>query len=386
MIKRIGNRTLEFTNQPTVRAYASVAGKKESEGPLGGLFDKIITDSYDGLDTYEDAESQLQTEAMALALKKGKLKKSDIDFVFAGDLLNQCVGSSFGLKDYNIPYLGQYGACSTMAQNIIAASVFVESGAAENAGCSTSSHFCSAERQYRYPLEYGAIRTPTAQWTVTGAGCCIIGNGEGKVKINRATVGKIIDLGITDANNMGAAMAPAICIIRPYPNAQKRRLHLCFHDYITKKEVFVTNCGGDHKLDFSGKSHLNRRRRMSKKISAKNKRYYIQKDDYELPELTLPALEAIYGVWGTRYRHYLMRHDKVKYYTLLCSCVLHEHITEIDLRADRFYEETVNRLKKQKRVTEKLRINNPELWKKMMNKITDEATETVYREVIFKEE
>ena len=217
MIKRIGNRTLEFTNQPTVRAYASVAGKKESEGPLGGLFDKIITDSYDGLDTYEDAESQLQTEAMALALKKGKLKKSDIDFVFAGDLLNQCVGSSFGLKDYNIPYLGQYGACSTMAQNIIAASVFVESGAAENAGCSTSSHFCSAERQYRYPLEYGAIRTPTAQWTVTGAGCCIIGNGEGKVKISRATVGKIIDLGITDANNMGAAMAPAICIIRPYP-------------------------------------------------------------------------------------------------------------------------------------------------------------------------
>ena len=217
MIKRIGNRTLEFTNQPTVRAYASVAGKKESEGPLGGLFDKIITDSYDGLDTYEDAESQLQTEAMALALKKGKLKKSDIDFVFAGDLLNQCVGSSFGLKDYNIPYLGQYGACSTMAQNIIAASVFVESGAAENAGCSTSSHFCSAERQYRYPLEYGAIRTPTAQWTVTGAGCCIIGNGEGKVKISRATVGKIIDLGITDANNMGAAMAPAICIIRSYP-------------------------------------------------------------------------------------------------------------------------------------------------------------------------
>ncbi len=155
MIKRIGNRTLEFTNQPTVRAYASVAGKKESEGPLGGLFDKIITDSYDGLDTYEDAESQLQTEAMALALKKGKLKKSDIDFVFAGDLLNQCVGSSFGLKDYNIPYLGQYGACSTMAQNIIAASVFVESGAAENAGCSTSSHFCSAERQYRYPAVDG---------------------------------------------------------------------------------------------------------------------------------------------------------------------------------------------------------------------------------------
>lgn len=215
MIKRIGSRTLEFKEPPTFLSYASVVGKKEGEGPLGGLFDKIICDSYDGLDTYEDAESKLQTEALSLAMEKGNLKKSDIDFVFAGDLLNQCVGSSFGLKDYNIPYLGQYGACSTMAQNLIAASVFVASGAADVAACSTSSHFCSAERQYRYPLEYGSVRTPTAQWTVTGAGCCILGKDGGKVKINRATVGKIIDLGVTDANNMGAAMAPAMCIIEP---------------------------------------------------------------------------------------------------------------------------------------------------------------------------
>ena len=146
---------------------------------------------------------------------KGEMKKSDIDLVFAGDLLNQCVGSTFGLKDFKIPYLGQYGACSTMAQNLIAASVFVSSGAAEKAACSTSSHFCSAERQYRYPLEYGSVRTPTAQWTVTGAGCCIIGKDSKRIKISRATVGKIIDLGVTDANNMGAAMAPAMCIIEP---------------------------------------------------------------------------------------------------------------------------------------------------------------------------
>ncbi len=209
MIKKIGSRTMEFTNSPVIMAYASVVGKKEGEGPLGGLFDKITVDSYDGLDTYEDAESKLQTEAMSIAMKKGKLKKSDIDVVFAGDLLNQCVGSSFGLKDYNIPYLGQYGACSTMAQNLIAASVFVSSGAANLAACSTSSHFCSAERQYRFPLEYGSVRTPTAQWTVTGAGCCILGKEGSSVSIKRATVGKIIDLGITDANNMGAAMAPA---------------------------------------------------------------------------------------------------------------------------------------------------------------------------------
>ena len=215
MINRIGSRTIEFVDTPYILSYASIAGKKEGEGPLGGLFDKVIYDSYDGLDTYEDAESKLQTEAMSLAMQKGKLKKSDINYVFAGDLLNQCVGSSFGLKDFKIPYLGQYGACSTMAQNLIAASVFVSSGAAEKAACSTSSHFCSAERQYRYPLEYGSVRTPTAQWTVTGAGCCIIGKGGEEIKISRATVGKIIDLGVTDANNMGAAMAPAICIIEP---------------------------------------------------------------------------------------------------------------------------------------------------------------------------
>lgn len=386
MIRRISGRTLGFEEMPSILGYAAVAGKKEAAGPLGSSFDKIIYDSRRGQKTFEEGESMFQTEAASIALEKASISSSQVDVIFAGDLLNQCIGSSYGLIDFNIPYLGIYGACSTMAEGLLMSAVFVESGAANTAMCVTSSHFCSAERQYRFPLEYGAVRTPTSQWTVTAAGSCVVGNAKKGVRIARATIGKITDLGVTDANNMGAAMAPAICIIRPYPNAQKRRLHLCFHDYITKKEVFVTNCGGDHKLDFSGKSYLNRRRRMSKKISAKNKRYYIQKDDYELPELTLPALEAIYGVWGTRYRHYLMRHDKVKYYTLLCSCVLHEHITEIDLKADRFYEETVNRLKKQKRVTEKLRINNPELWKKMMNKITDEATETVYREVIFREE
>ena len=386
MVKRLGTGTLLFENMPRVEGFASVVGKKESEGPLGALFDKTEYDSRGGCETFEEAESRLQQEAARLCMEKADLRAQELDAVFAGDLLNQCTGSSFGLMHYGAPYLGQYGACSTMAQALLMAAVFTESGAADHALCVTSSHFCAAERQYRFPMEYGAVRTPTAQWTVTGAGSCILGKSRGKVAVRAAAVGKIQDMGVTDANNMGAAMAPAICIIRPYPSTQKRRLHLCFHDYITKKEVFVTNCGGDHKVDFSGKSYLNRRRRMSKKISAKNKRYYIQKDDYELPELTLPALEAIYGVWGTRYRHYLMRHDKVKYYTLLCSCVLHEHITEIDLRADRFYDETVNRLKKQKSVTEKLRINNPELWKKMMNKITDEATETVYREVIFKEE
>lgn len=209
MMKRIGARTLGFEEMPSIIGYASVAGKKESEGPLGKGFDKVIFDSYDGLDTYEQAESRFQTEAVSLALEKSKASAEEVDCIFAGDLLNQCVGSSFGLKNFNIPYLGQYGACSTMAQGLIMAAVFVESGAANTAMCVTSSHFCSAERQYRFPLEYGGVRTPTAQWTVTGAGSCVLRNDKKGPCISRATVGRIIDLGIKDANNMGAAMAPA---------------------------------------------------------------------------------------------------------------------------------------------------------------------------------
>lgn len=209
MIKRIGARTIGFEEMPSIISYASVAGKKESEGPLGSGFDKLIFDSYDGFDTYEQAESQFQTEAVSLALEKSGVSAQDVDYIFAGDLLNQCVGSSFGLKSFNIPYLGQYGACSTMAQGLIMAAVFVEGGAASTAMCVTSSHFCSAERQYRFPLEYGGVRTPTAQWTVTGAGSCVLKNDKKGPCVARATVGRIVDLGVKDANNMGAAMAPA---------------------------------------------------------------------------------------------------------------------------------------------------------------------------------
>ena len=211
MIKRIGEGTLVFENKPAVAGYASVVGKKEADGPLGKLFDKVIYDSRGGVETYEDAESALQREAVICALEKSGVRAADCDCVFAGDLLNQCAASVFGLSGFGIPYLGQYGACSTMAQSLLMAAVFVESGAAKNAVAVTSSHFCSAERQYRFPLEYGSVRTPTAQWTVTGAGGCVINNGGKIAKIASAAVGKITDLKITDANNMGAAMAPAAC-------------------------------------------------------------------------------------------------------------------------------------------------------------------------------
>lgn len=209
MIKKIGRRTLGFEETPSIIGYGSVAGKKESEGPLSQYFDKLIYDSYDGNDTYEQAESRLQNEAVSLALQKAKLSADEVDCIFAGDLLNQCISSSFGLMEFGIPYLGQYGACSTMAQGLIMSAIFVESGAANIAACVTSSHFASAERQYRFPLEYGGVRTPTAQWTVTGAGSCVLKNAKKGASVARATIGKIVDLGVTDVNNMGAAMAPA---------------------------------------------------------------------------------------------------------------------------------------------------------------------------------
>ncbi|MGN0558702.1 MAG: stage V sporulation protein AD [Acutalibacteraceae bacterium] len=210
MIKKIGEYTMCFESTPSITGYGAVAGKKESEGPLGSCFDKIFYDAHAGQDSWEKAESILQKEAVSIALGKAERKPEDISYIFAGDLLNQCISSSYGLRDFNIPYLGQYGACSTMAQSLIMAAVMVESGGAQCSACVTSSHFCSAERQYRFPLEYGGQRTPTAQWTVTGAGSCIVENAKGSYpKIAYATVGRIVDMGVKDANNMGAAMAPA---------------------------------------------------------------------------------------------------------------------------------------------------------------------------------
>ena len=207
-MKRIGKHTLEFTALPTILSHASIAGKREAEGPLSADFDQTFNDTTLNSDSWEKAEAQLQKEAVNFALDKGELTAEDIDYIFAGDLLNQCISSTFGLMDFNIPFLGQYGACSTMAQTLFMASIMVESGAAERAAAVTSSHFCSAERQFRLPLEYGGQRTPTAQWTATASGCAIVGKG-GKVKIKRALAGKIVDFGVKDAANMGAAMVPA---------------------------------------------------------------------------------------------------------------------------------------------------------------------------------
>lgn len=209
MVERIGKRTLLFKTGVYMRSAASVAGKKEGEGPLKSWFDKIYEDEYMRKDSFEKAESMLQKEALQLALKKGHLSSEDLHYCFAGDLLNQCIGSSFGIRDLGVPFLGLYGACSTMALSLGIASVFVESGAAETAAAVTSSHFCSSERQFRFPLEYGSQRTPTAQWTVTASGAVIVSSHKAPVRIASYTAGEIVDYGVKDANNMGAAMAPA---------------------------------------------------------------------------------------------------------------------------------------------------------------------------------
>ena len=204
-----GHRSFIPSGHPVITAWACVAGKKESEGPLADAFDMIDKDPYFGQKTWEQGEKRLQQLALEALLKKAGLSHSELDVVLSGDLLNQCIGSSFSLRNTGIPHIGLYGACSTMAESLLVASMVISGGFADRAVAMTSSHFASSERQYRFPLGYGGQRTPTAQWTVTGAGAALVcseGNGP---MIESCTIGTITDLGITDANNMGAAMAPA---------------------------------------------------------------------------------------------------------------------------------------------------------------------------------
>lgn len=209
MANRIGESTVNFCGRPSIIGYGSVVGKKEMEGPLSGEFATYDFDSRFGEDSFEKAESRMQKIAVQTALRKCLKSEKDVDIIFAGDLLNQCVGSSFGLRGMGIPFSGIYGACSTMTLGLILAAVCVDSCVADIAAAVTSSHFCSAERQYRYPLEYGSVRPQSSQWTVTGSGASIISKSDNKPYIDKAVFGKIVDLGVKDANNMGAAMAPS---------------------------------------------------------------------------------------------------------------------------------------------------------------------------------
>lgn len=209
MAQRLGKYTLRLENRPRVQGFASIVGKKEGDGPLERYFDAVHDDTTLGQDSWEKAESRLQQEAAEEAIKKAGVTEQDIQYILAGDLLNQCISSTFGLQSLNIPFWGQYGACSTMAQTLSLASVLVDAGAAERCLAVTSSHFCSAERQFRFPLEYGGQRTPTAQWTATASGAVVVGQSGDGPWVSAVTAGRIRDLGIKDVANMGAAMAPA---------------------------------------------------------------------------------------------------------------------------------------------------------------------------------
>nr|WP_300167807.1 stage V sporulation protein AD [uncultured Flavonifractor sp.] len=207
--KKLGRQTAALQDPPSVVGSASVVGKKEGEGPLAATFDHISQDDSFGERTWEKAESAMQKLALAAALDKAGLSVSALDYLLAGDLLNQCIGSGFAVRGQDVPFFGLYGACSTMAESLSLAALLLDGGFGARAAAMTSSHFCSAERQYRTPLEYGGQRSPTAQWTVTGSGCLILAReGQGPY-VTHVTTGKIVDKGIKDAANMGAAMAPA---------------------------------------------------------------------------------------------------------------------------------------------------------------------------------
>ena len=204
-------QTIFFENQPRIMATGTIAGPKECQGVVGKYVDKALTDDLFEETTYEKAECKMLSYAIAQAIKNANLTEKDVDMLVAGDLLNQIISASFAARDFDFPFLGIYGACSTMAESIAIAAAFINAGYHKRIVAATGSHFSSAERQYRYPLELGNTRPPQAQWTVTGAGGLVIGDRsvtDSETAITCATIGKVVDWGITDVNNMGAAMAP----------------------------------------------------------------------------------------------------------------------------------------------------------------------------------
>ncbi len=208
-MKNLGVQTIKFDKQISILETASIVGPKEANGPLADYFDKCLEDEFWNEKTWEKAESKIIKETANMNLMKAGLSSKDINYCFAGDLLNQCISSSFGLREISIPFYGIFGACSTFVESMQLASIFIDSGAAKNCICASSSHFCSAEKQFRFPLELGNQRPPSSQWTVTGAGSVVLSNNGNGPYITHITTGKIIDMGIKDMNNMGGAMAPA---------------------------------------------------------------------------------------------------------------------------------------------------------------------------------
>lgn len=208
--KKLGSQTLKFNSPPRIVATSTVVGPTEGKGPLGDFFDDILENSLRGQKTWEKAEQKMLQDALERTITKAGLKPNQVDFLLAGDLLNQLISANFTAKTMGIPFFGLYGACSTAAESIALGSILIDGGYATHVVAGASSHYDTAERQYRFPTEFGVQRPLTAQRTVTGAGGFLLGDNSGKgPKITFATVGKVMDMGISDANDMGSAMAPA---------------------------------------------------------------------------------------------------------------------------------------------------------------------------------
>ena len=195
--KRIGAQTLRFSRPPRVESFANIGAKLEGQGPLADYFDELSEDSFFGEKTWEKGEARMQKRVLSRALEKATSRPEELDLIFAGDLLNQCIGTSFALREFGVPLCGVYGACSTMGESLALAAMSIDGGFARRAAAMTSSHFCTAERQYRMPVPYGSQRTPTAQWTATAAGCCILSNEGRGPAVTHAAIGRIVtgDLG-----------------------------------------------------------------------------------------------------------------------------------------------------------------------------------------------
>lgn len=212
--KKKGKASIEFASPVYITESASIVGTKEGQGPLGELFDMVGEEDYFGCNTWEEAESSLQKDAVYLALGKAKMQPQDMEYLFAGDLLGQSIATSFGIMNYEIPLFGIYGACSTCGEGLSLGSMAIDGGFAKHVVCVTSSHFASAEKEFRFPLEYGNQRPLSASWTVTGSGAYVLSKEKGnkaRAKITGITTGKIMDYGLKDSMNMGACMAPAAC-------------------------------------------------------------------------------------------------------------------------------------------------------------------------------
>ncbi len=211
----MGNQTIYFKRQPRIVATSTVAGTKECQGVIGRYVETALSDDMYGESTYEKAECKMLSKVIDGAIENAGLNRDEVDMIVSGDLLNQIISASFAARDFSVPFLGVYGACSTMAESLAVGAAFVDGGFAKRVVAATGSHFASAERQYRYPLELGCTRPPQSQWTVTAAGASLIAAEGDGVKITSATLGKVVDFGVTDVNNMGAAMAPEDAIITP---------------------------------------------------------------------------------------------------------------------------------------------------------------------------